>query len=186
MVQRQGRTRDGGTAPIGLAGTPTREVEVQPERKKLLSLGWKRFRAEVIKELAMERTIPIGGPDGKTKVKEALIRDLLRWCERQTGTGTAPFGGVCSGRAGRRDGRVGTEQSKFPETSTGSDRRRCLHDSDGSKTLITIFAVLGSPRTRTTRRILSRTWELGGGMSRQEVATNCRTSFLMMAVLVTL
>ena len=45
------------------------EVELQPERKKLLPLGWKRFRAEEIKELAMERTIPIGGPNGKPQVK---------------------------------------------------------------------------------------------------------------------
>ena len=59
------------------------------------------------------------------------------------GNGNGTVRGVCSGRAGRRDGRVGTEQSKFPETSTGSDRRRCLHDSDGSKTLNTIFADFG-------------------------------------------
>ena len=87
----------------------------------------------------------------------------------RNGNGTVR--GVCSGRAGRRDGRVGTEQSKFPETSTGSDRRRCLHDSDGSKTLNTIFTVLGSSRGRTTRRILSRTWEPGGGWCQQEVET---------------
>ena len=54
----------------------------QPERNKLPPLGWKRFRAEEIKELAVERNIPIGGPNGKPQVNEALTRDLLRWCKR--------------------------------------------------------------------------------------------------------
>ena len=45
-----------------------------------------RFRVEEIKELALERNISISGPDG------ALIQDLLRWCERQTETGTVPLG----------------------------------------------------------------------------------------------
>ena len=161
----------GGTVPIGSTGTPTREVELQPERKKLLPLDWKRFRAEEIKELAMERTIPIGGPTASPRSRgvdsrpAALVRDTDR-------NGNRTVRGVCSGRAGRRDGRVGTEQSKFPETSTGSDRRRCLHDSDGSKTLNSIFAVLGSSRGRTTRRFLSRTWEPGGGWCQQEVETS--------------
>ena len=30
------------------------EEELQPERKKLLPPGWKRFRAEEMKELALE------------------------------------------------------------------------------------------------------------------------------------
>ena len=47
------------------------------------------------------------------------------------------------------DDRIGTEQSEFLETSTGSD---------GSKTLNTIWAVWGSSRRRTTRRIVSRWW----------------------------
>ena len=34
----------------------------------------------------MERNMPVCGPDGKAKVKEALIRDLLRWGEGQHAT----------------------------------------------------------------------------------------------------
>ena len=81
--------------------------ELQPERNKLLPLDWKRFRAEEIKELAMERDIPICGPNGKHQVKEALIRDLLCWCERQAETGTAPFGACAAGTcwSTRRSGR---------------------------------------------------------------------------------
>ena len=68
------------------------EEELQPVRKKLLPLGWKRYRVEEIKGLAVERNISTSGPDGKPLVKEALIRDLLRRCERQTETGTGPLG----------------------------------------------------------------------------------------------
>ena len=43
------------------------------------------------------------------------------------------------------DATVGSAQNtvKFPETLTGFDGRGYLHDSDGSKTLKTIFAVFG-------------------------------------------
>ena len=58
--------------------------------------------------------------------------------------GNGAVRGVCSGRAGRRDGRVGTEQNESPETPTGSDGRGHLHDSDGPKTLKTILAIFGS------------------------------------------
>ena len=64
VVQGLGRARDSGTAPIR-----RKEEELQPGRKKLLPPGWKRFRAEEIKELAMERNISIYGPDGKPQVK---------------------------------------------------------------------------------------------------------------------
>ena len=73
---------------------------------------------------------------------------------------------VRSERADRRESRVRTEQSEFRETPTGSDGRGHLQDSDGSKTLKTILAVLGSSRRRTTRRILSRTLEPGLGWPR--------------------
>ena len=68
---------------VGQLRLPLRELrqeeeELQLERKKLLPLGWKRLRAEEMKELAMERNIPICGPNGKPQVNEALIRDLLR------------------------------------------------------------------------------------------------------------
>ena len=42
------------------------EEELQPVRKKLLPPGW-RYQVEEIKELATD--------------EEALIRDMLRWCE---------------------------------------------------------------------------------------------------------
>ena len=42
--------------------------------------------------------------------------------------------------------RIGTEQNEFLETPIGFDGRENLHDSDGSKTLKTIFAVLGPSR----------------------------------------
>ena len=140
-----------GQLRLALREVRREEEERQPERKRLLPPDWKRFRTQEIKELAMERIIPVCGPDGKAKAKEALIRDLLRWCERQP---TAIRGGSsgrasrCSGRAGQHDDRVGTEQ----ETPTGSDGRGHLHDSNGSKTLMTILVVLGTSRRRTTRR----------------------------------
>ena len=64
--------------------------------------------------------------------------------------------------------RIGTEQHEFLETPIGFDGRGHLHDSDGSKTVKTILAVLESSRGRTTRRILSRTWEPGGGWLQQD------------------
>ena len=81
VVQGQGRTRDGGTAPIGSSGTQTRGGRTSARAK--------RFRAEEIKEL--EQNVSVCRPNGKLQVKEVLIRDLLRWCERQTELGTAPF-----------------------------------------------------------------------------------------------
>ena len=65
------------------------EEELQPERKKLLPPGWKRFRAAEIKELAMARNIPICGPNGMPQVKDSRPAALVR--ERETATGTAPF-----------------------------------------------------------------------------------------------
>ena len=56
VVQGPGRTRDSGTALWQLRHE---EDELQHERKKLLPLGWERFRVEEIKELAMERNISV-------------------------------------------------------------------------------------------------------------------------------
>ena len=81
-----------GQLRIALRELRHEEEELQPGRKKLLPPGWKRYRVEEIKELALERNMSTSGPDGKPLVKEALIRDLLRWCERQTETGTGPLG----------------------------------------------------------------------------------------------
>ena len=50
VVQGQGRTRDGGTAPIGSTGTPTRGGRTSARAKETTPPGWKRFRAEEIKE----------------------------------------------------------------------------------------------------------------------------------------
>ena len=126
---------------ISFAGTPPR-----------------RYRVEEIKELAVERNISTSGPDGKPLVKEALIRDLLRWCERQPQDRNGAARSMCSGRADQHDDRLSTEHGEFPETPTG-DGRRCLHDLDGSKTLTSVLGVLGSSRGRTSRQILSRTWD---------------------------
>ena len=98
------------------------------------------------------------------------MRDLLRWCETDRNRNGAAWS-MCGGRADHHDDRISPEQGEFPETPTG-DGRRCLHDSNGSKTMTTILAVLGSSRGRTTRRILSRTWEPGGGWLQQGVETS--------------
>ena len=96
--------------------------ELQPERKKILPPGWKRFRAGNIKELALELNIPICGPNGKPQVKEALIRDLMRWCERQTDTGTVPFG-ACAADV-QVDATIGSAQSRV------NSRRRRLDSTE--------------------------------------------------------
>ena len=94
----------------------------------------------------------------------ALVRETDR-------TRDGAVRGMCGGRADQHGGRVSPEQDEFLETPTG-DGRRCLRDSDGSKTLNTVLAVLGSSRGRTTRRNLSRTWEPGGGWPWQGVEVN--------------
>ena len=99
------------------------EEELQPERKKLLPPGWKRIRAEEIKELALERNISMTGPDGKRQVKEALIRDLLRWCERQTEPETAPFGACAA------DVPI-TRAAESAQSRTNSWRRRLWTEED--------------------------------------------------------
>ena len=91
-----------GQLRLALRELRQEEEELQPERKRLLPPGWKRIRAEEIKELAMERNIPIGGPTGKPQVKVALIRDLLRWCERQPAIGADVPVGATTGSAHRR------------------------------------------------------------------------------------
>ena len=113
-----------GQLRLALRELRQEEEELQPERKKLLPPGWKSFRTEEIKELAMEQNIPICGPNGKPQVKEALIRDLLRWCERQTETGTAPFG-VCAADV-QVDVTVGSAQSRV-----NSRRRRLAPTEEG-------------------------------------------------------
>ena len=50
---------------------------------------------------------------------------------------------MCNGRADEHVDRISTEQSEFPETSTGSDGRGHLHVSDGSKMLNSILTVFG-------------------------------------------
>ena len=62
-----------------------------------------------------------------------------------------------------------TKPDEFPRMLTQSNGTGDLHDFDGSKTLKTILAVLGSSRGKTIRRILSRTWEPGGRWPKQDV-----------------
>ena len=111
VVQGQGRTRDSGTG----------------HRAEETTATWL--------ELALERKISMTGPDGKRQVKEALIRDLLRWCEREreTEAETAPFGACAAdvpittaaesaqSRTNSWRRRLGTEEDVFV-TPTG--RRR--------------------------------------------------------------
>ena len=66
---------------------------------------------------------------------------------------------------------ISTEQIEFQETPIAFDHRGHFHDSDGSKTLKTILTVSGSSKGRTTPRILSRSWEPGGGWPQQEADT---------------
>ena len=54
VVQEQGRTGDGAGTPTSGGSASARAVRPP---------GWKRFHAEEMKELVMERNIPIG-PDG--------------------------------------------------------------------------------------------------------------------------
>ena len=76
-VGEKGRTRDSGTAPIGSAGTPDmRRKNFSPSEKNRPWNGTSQFV----------------DPTVSPQVKEALIRDLPLECERQTETGTAPFG----------------------------------------------------------------------------------------------
>ena len=117
--------------------------DLLPERKKILPPGWKRFRAEEIEELALERNIPICGPNGKPQVKEALIRDLLRWCERQTDTGTAPFGACVADVP--VDATIGSAQSRV------NSRRRRL-DLTEKDLFMTPTLIAGGPALERTAR----------------------------------
>ena len=51
-----------GQLRLALRELRQEEEEPQPERTRLLPLGWKRFPVAEIKELAMERNIPFVDP----------------------------------------------------------------------------------------------------------------------------
>ena len=69
---------------------------------------------------------------------------------------------MCGGRADHHDDLTSPEL----ETPTG-DGRRHLHDSDGSKTLTTVLAVLGSSRgERVAESCLERGNQEGDGLSK--------------------
>ena len=162
----KGRTRNGGTAQIGFAGTPLRG-------------GGTSARAEETTATQLEK-IPSRGGQGTGSRTEHLHLwtrrqapdprpvALVRETDRNT-NGAARS--MCGGRADHHDDQISSEQGEFPETPTG-DGRRCLHHSDGSKTLTTVLVVLGSSRRRSTGRILSRMWEPGGGWPQQGVETS--------------
>ena len=129
-------TRDGGTALIGSAGTPTKggrtsARKIPSRRDQGIGKGTEH------PNFWGQRQAP--GQGGVDSGPAAMVRETER-------NGNGAVRCVCVVPVGR-DGPVGTEQSEFPETLTGSDGRGHLLDSDGSKTLTTIFAVLGSWRT---------------------------------------
>ena len=163
VVQGQGRTRDGGTAPIGSAGTPPRNSRQGAEETTATWLEEIPSRRDRRTGCRMEH--PHLGTRRQAQVKEALIRDLRERARDWNGAARS----MCGGRGDHHDDRI--SPGEFPETSTG-DGRRCSHDSDGSMTLTTVLAVLESSRGRTTRRILSPTWEPGGGWPQQGVETS--------------
>ena len=111
VVQGQGRTRDSGTAPSGSAGTPTRGGRTSVRAKETAPTWSEEVPSRRDQGTGRGTEYPNLWTRRQAQVKEALIRDLLRWCEKQTENDNGAVRGVCRGRADRRDGRVGTEQS---------------------------------------------------------------------------
>ena len=145
VVQEPGRARDGGTAPIGFAGTPLRGGRTSA-RAEETTATW-------LEEIPSQRDQGTGngtehpnlwtrqqapGQGGVDRRPVALVRETDR---NRNGAARS----MCSGRADQHDDRISTEQSEFLETPTG-DGRRYLHDSDGSKTLTTVLAGFWDPR----------------------------------------
>ena len=171
---------DGWDRSDGLWGTPTREVELQPERKKLLPLDWKRFRAERDQGTGNGTDHPNRWAQRQAPGQEALIRDLLRWCERQTETGTAPFG-ACAADV-PVDATVGSAQS-----TVNSRRRRLAPTQEDvfmtptGRRRSTQFSQFWDPRGegRPAESCLERGNQVGDGVSKVETTdTELKTSFL--------
>ena len=118
--------------------TPTWLEEVPSRRDRGIGSGTEH------PNLWTQRQAP--GEGGIDSRPAALVRETDRH-----GNGAAR--GVCSGRAGRRDDRVGTEQSEFPQTPTGFDGKGPLHDSDPEATpLSSTGYVAGGPALERTAR----------------------------------
>ena len=109
VVQRQDRTRETvGHLRLALREIRREEEELQPERRRRLPPNWKRFRAEEVKELVIVQNILVCGTDGKGKVKEELIRDVLRWEETTSQNGNMAIRAGTIKRASRSDDLFGT------------------------------------------------------------------------------
>ena len=91
----------------------------------------------------MEWNIPVCGPDGKTKVKEALIRDLLRWCEGQPEVEASPLGACAADVPVDPTIRSAQRRADSQSTPTESDERGHLRDSNGSKSRTTMSGSFG-------------------------------------------
>ena len=140
MVQGQGRTWDGGTAPIGSAGTPTRGGRTSAQAKETAPTWLEEVPSR------RDQGTGFGTEHPNLWTKEALIRDLLRWCERQTETGTAPFG-VCAADV-QVDVTVGSAQSRV-----NSRRRRLAPTEEG---------IFMTPTGRRRRRGCWQFWDPRG------------------------
>ena len=82
-----------GELRLAFAGTPTRGGRVSARAKETATSRLEKVSSRRIKGLGDGTEHPsLVGPDGKAKVKEALIRELLRWCERHPEMEGSPFG----------------------------------------------------------------------------------------------
>ena len=107
----------GGTAPVGSVGIPTRGGRTSPQAKETTPTWLEEVPSRRDQKTGNGTDHPNGWAQRQAPGQEALIRDLLRWCERQTETGTAPFG-ACAADV-PVDATVGSAQSRV-----NSRRRR--------------------------------------------------------------
>ena len=108
----------GGTVPIGSTGTPTRGGRTSAQAKETTPTALEEIPSRRDQGTGNGTDHPNRWAQRQAPGQEALIRDLLRWCERQTETGTAPFG-ACAADV-PVDATVGSAQSRV------SSRRRRL------------------------------------------------------------
>ena len=118
--------------------------DLLPERKKILPTWLEEVPSRRDRGIGSETEHPnLWDPTAKPQVKEALIRDLLRWCERQTDTGTAPFGACVADVP--VDATIGSAQSRV------NSRRRRL-DLTEKDLFMTPTLIAGGPALERTAR----------------------------------